>query len=66
VTTGLNYFATERNAIDSHVNYENFYKNALKASQRLNKKRDYWAELVKNEPEHIDILKEKIYYDEEG
>jgi hypothetical protein len=66
VATGLNYFATERNALESHVNDEEFYKKILKASHRLNKKRDYWAELVKNEPELIDILKEKIYYDEEG
>ena len=66
VATGLNYFATDKNAIESFVNNENFYKNALKAAHRLNKKRDHWAELVKNEPEHIDILKEKIYHDEEG
>ncbi|NDB61152.1 hypothetical protein EB001_22335, partial [bacterium] len=66
IATGTNYFATERNAIESHINGENFYKNALKAAHRLNKKRDHWAELVKDEPELIDILKEKIYYDEEG
>jgi len=65
VATGLNYFATDRNAIESYVNNYQFNKDALKAAHRLDKKRDYWAELVKNEPEHIDILKEKIYYDDE-
>jgi len=66
IATGTNYFATDKQALESNFIHKNFYKNALKAAHRLNKKRDHWAELVKNEPEHIDILKEKIYYDEEG
>ncbi|NDB60896.1 hypothetical protein EB001_20990 [bacterium] len=64
VATGTNFFPTDRQLLDTFSLNNDFYKNALKAANRLNKKRDYWAELVKNEPEHIDILKEKIYYEE--
>jgi tryptophan halogenase len=63
IATGLNYFATDKNAIDSYAeNGEEFYKNAIKAVHKLNEKRDYWKEIVKDEPNLFDFLKERIYH----
>ncbi len=65
IAPGLNYFPTDKDLVDYHVNDETVYKNSLKAASRLNKKKEMWNEIVKDEPFLYDYLKEKIYYDEE-
>jgi Tryptophan halogenase len=65
IASGMNYFATDAHALNSYYHTDEERKEWLTASHRLNKKRDHWHELVKDEPELIDILKERIYHDEE-
>jgi len=61
IATGLNFFATDANALDQYDYNEQSKKDWLWAAHKLTQKRDLWVKLVKDEPYLYDYLKEKIY-----
>ncbi len=68
IATGLNYLATDYDALGWHYHSHNpeydWREIFAKSTEKLNEKKIKWQETVKDVPYMYDYLKEKIYYDE--